>query len=315
MADDMQTKKLLGSSGSGRHSARKPDLYKAKDDEWLDVTYLQYSRENGGHSERSCNMYRVCALLFSITFLFFGMIICMVFGLAALLPSLVNMGTHWTALQLLLLVSGVFMLLMGIVGLLSGWYEGKFSSILFSVMLMMTAVPLILLATLSALLITDALKLDGVLDGSWREAVHLDPRSVCSVQKSLNCSGFEKGKCCVSNMTGLEALQGTAMPVSPSRAGVKPCYLVSRDGKVTLDPATMKEVTWPRDYCTSVCNESNVYADTCGPILVGTGRSVLPKVCGVLAAVSLILVVLSTAALRREAPAPPPNPSYFRYEY
>ncbi|SCU71647.1 Tetraspanin family, putative [Trypanosoma equiperdum] len=297
--------KLLDQTEPAQGYVRGPDAYAFRnDDYWSSSMYVQVEEEEvESGCCRSCGVYCCCSSCFSFFFILLGATLCLPFVVWGLFPMAVNWGDHWSLFKVVLLCTGVFNLLLGVVGIFSVYFKSKMPSMLFSVMLMASAVPVLSLGLLFLLLLMDILPLDTMLSGVWREAVQEQPELICNIQANYKCSGFEKGRCCFSNAT-------RHIP------GIRPhvCYLVSRDGHVMLDPITLEEITWPKLYCSPVCGESNIYRDTCGSRIVEDTRPALPATVGALMACGFILLLLSAVALRR-ARRPRESPLYFQYEY
>ncbi|ESL05059.1 hypothetical protein TRSC58_07338 [Trypanosoma rangeli SC58] len=215
-----------------------------------------------------------------------GVVAFIFVAVAGRLPEQMGLRLNCITLFFFLLCPGIFLLFVGLVGVVSAWRETQFASVLFSVLL---SIPAFVLLEAGMLLLVVYLQVvaSNFLADVWEFTVPRAPDVICEFQEWLQCSGFASSQCCVSNLTAAE------LP------NVSSCYLVAEDGVTTLDPHTLQPVSWPSRVCAPTCVSSNVYNATCQERFKNLCRKVLPPACGGLFAVGFVFLGFGVLACYR----------------
>ncbi|KAL7700099.1 Tetraspanin family [Lotmaria passim] len=222
------------------------------DTEWVTDVYSQLNgtpARNGSTWWQRLNKYRFFITLVSLFLMGLGVALMVPRSncVSSLLPS---MGTDCAAVTTLsFIVAGLFCLT-GLLGCLAS-YKGLRLSLSCCVAVLFFCYA-VLCGVFAGYVVYSRLHQLENLDSAWRQLVGVHSTVVCDIQKTLQCSGFATGQCCVSAPWFDDAEDRAAARLREPH----PCFFRALNDS-TYDVNNGNEVTWPSAMCLRSCAESN----------------------------------------------------------
>ncbi|KPI86867.1 hypothetical protein ABL78_4057 [Leptomonas seymouri] len=264
------------------------------DTEWVNDVYSQLNGSpvrNVGTRWQRFNKYQLFIGVVSLAMLGLGLVLMVPRSscVSSLIPS---MGTDCASVTTLSYIVSGLLCLTGVLGCLASYKGLRLAhSTCLAVLLFFYA---LLCGVSAASVVYSRLHQLENLEAAWRQLVAVRSPVVCDIEKTLRCSGFAEGQCCVGRplMEDLGASQSIALFVEPM-----PCFFQARNGS-TYDVHDRSEITWPATMCLPSCAEWNAKTTvTCGALLKSVARDYFFHFVSILAVLTMLFCVLTCATI------------------